>query len=278
MDTHISARQQVGDSANQRVARSEDRIKIQILFEDEQIVVVEKPSGVICNRAETVKVETLQDWIRPKLDYSQCGGQVDEESVEYFKQRDGLVHRLDKETTGVMVLAKTPSAFIELLRQFREREVKKTYVALTHGIWKVREGEICMPIGRRRDNRQRMGVVEDGRESVTEYRVMEEYTKWEFPRELKVDARGYTGFTMVEFRPKTGRMHQIRVHSRRLGHPLVGDEQYAGRKRSREDRKWCQRVMLHAASLELTHPKTKERMKWQNVGGVGEITKKYLLQ
>lgn len=251
---------------------------IPVLYEDSEIVVIEKPSGVICNRAETVRVETLQDWICPKLDYSHCGGQVDEQDCEYFKQRDGLVHRLDKETSGVMVLAKTPEAFIELLRQFREREVTKTYLALTHGIWKAKEGEISLPIGRRRDNRQRMGVVEDGRESVTQYKVIGEYQKGVFPKELVVEDRGYVGFSLVEFYPKTGRMHQIRVHARQFGHPLVGDEQYAGRKRSREDRKWVGRVMLHAASLELNHPTTKKRMKWESKGEIGEVVEKYLIK
>jgi len=93
-----------------------------------------------------------------------------------------------------------------------------------------------------------------------------------------VEDRGYVGFSLVEFYPKTGRMHQIRVHARQLGHPLVGDEQYAGRKRSREDRKWVGRVMLHAASLELNHPTTKKRMKWESKGEIGEVVEKYLIK
>lgn len=236
---------------------------IAILYEDQDIILIDKPVGVICNRAGTVKVETLQDWW--ESEYKVQGEwvevkEVSEEDEKYFRERSGLVHRLDKETSGVMIMAKTPVAFVELLRQFKEREVQKSYVALTHGIWKVKHGEISLPIGRRRDDRQKMGVVESGRESVTEYRVISEYKKWDFPRELRVEERGYTGFTLVEFRPKTGRMHQIRVHARHMGHPIVGDEQYGGRKRSREDRKWCGHVMLQAKTLELTHPITKERV------------------
>lgn len=241
---------------------------IVVLYEDDDIVVIDKPVGVICNRAETVKVETLQDWWESR--YKVQGErlkvkEISEEDENYFLERSGLVHRLDKETSGVMIMAKTAAAFVELLRQFKEREVQKSYVALTHGIWKVKHGEIALPIGRRRDDRQKMGVVESGRESVTGYRVISEYKKWEFPRELRVEERGYTGFTQVEFKPKTGRMHQIRVHSRHMGHPIVGDEQYGGRKRSREDRKWCGHVMLQAKTLELTHPITKERTMWSSL-------------
>ncbi|GAB4027014.1 MAG: hypothetical protein Fur0011_4060 [Candidatus Microgenomates bacterium] len=237
---------------------------IPILYEDEAVVVIDKPMGVICNRAESVKVETLQDWLLHKflVKRSYGGGQGEDE--KYFWERSGLVHRLDKETSGVMIMAKTVPSFVELLRQFREREVEKSYVALTHGIWKVKHGEISLPIGRRRDDRQKMGVVESGRESVTGYRVISEYKNWNFPQELRVEERGYTGFTQVEFRPKTGRMHQIRVHSRHMGHPIVGDAQYGGRKRSREDRKWCSHVMLVAKTLELTHPTTQERMRWES--------------
>lgn len=237
---------------------------IPILYEDDAIVVIDKPSGVVCNRAETVKEQTIQDWMDQR--YQIPDYRLQDDSGQYFVERSGLVHRLDKETSGVMILAKTPEAFVELLRQFRERLVHKTYLALTHGIWSAKQGEISLPIGRRRDNRQRMGVREDGRESVTAYTVRAEYHKYNFPQDLKVEERGYTGFSWVEFRPQTGRMHQIRVHARHVGHPVVGDEQYAGRKRSREDRKWVGRVMLQAQSLELAYPLTHERMRWEAKG------------
>lgn len=233
-------------------------MQIKIVYEDSEIVVVEKPSGVVVNRAETVKVPTMQDWMAeryPELWDNPQGG-------DYFVERLGMVHRLDKETSGLMIFAKSKNAFEELLRQFRERETEKKYSALTHGIWKVKEGVISLPIGRRRDNRQRMGVREDGRESETGYRVLREWSAIVAQKEMRVDTRGYQGFSLVEFSPKTGRMHQIRVHARHVGHPLVGDEQYAGRKRSREDRKWAGRVLLHACSLSIIHPDTKERMVW----------------
>ena len=227
---------------------------IPILYEDESVVVIDKPSGVICNRAETVMTETIQDWMDIRYQMQDLRFKNVDEDTRYFQERSGLVHRLDKETSGVMVLAKTPEAFIELLRQFREREVVKTYVALTHGIWKSKDGTISLPIGRRRDDRQKFGVREDGRESVTGYKVLSEWVSWKFPKELHVDDRGYSGFSLVQFMPKTGRTHQIRVHARFVGHPVVGDMQYAGRKRSREDRKWSKHVMLLARSIEFTRP------------------------
>jgi 23S rRNA pseudouridine1911/1915/1917 synthase len=249
-------------------------MEIPIIYEDAEIVVIDKPSGIICNRAETVQVPTLQDWMAAKLDLpivsQSISSKSDKQGFEeidyeaYFRNRYGLVHRLDKETSGVMVLAKTVESFVELLRQFREREVQKEYLALTHGLWQSREGEIALPIARRRDDRKKFGVREDGKESVTTYNVREEYKTWVFPKELRVDDRGYAGFSLVSFLPKTGRTHQIRVHARQVGHPLVGDMDYAGRKRSREDRKWAKRVMLQAEKLEFSHPKTKERVSFQS--------------
>lgn len=240
-------------------------MEIPVIFEDSEIVVIDKPSGIVCNRAETVKEETLQDWWDEKYKITNLkfsNSQIEDE--QYFNERSGLVHRLDRETSGVMVLAKTPSAFVSLLRQFKERGVQKTYVALTHGYWSTREGQINVPIARRRDDRKKMGVREDGRESVTNYEVVTEYTSWEFPKELKVDDRGYVGFSLVSFKPRTGRTHQIRVHAQQMGHPLVGDSDYAGRKRSREDRKWAHRVMLQAQKIEFEHPRNGKRIHFES--------------
>lgn len=256
-------------------------MNIPIIFEDNEIVVLDKPSGVVCNRAETVKVETLQDWFEEK--YKILSARVkpsqdvkDDQDIQglnpcktdeqYFYERSGLVHRLDRETSGVMVMAKTVAAFVSLLKQFKEHSVAKEYLALTHGYWEANEGEISLPIGRRRDDRKKFGVREDGRESVTGYEVITEYANWEFPKELKVDDRGYVGFSLVKFRPKTGRTHQIRVHAKQMGHPVVGDFDYAGRKRNREDRKWCSRVMLQAESIEFEHPRNGKRISFESKG------------
>jgi len=236
-------------------------MEIPIIFEDSEIVVIDKPSGIVCNRADTVQGETLQDWWEARYKISNLkfsNSQIEDE--KYFLERSGLVHRLDRETSGVMVMAKTVPAFVSLLQQFKSRGVQKQYMALTHGYWQAREGEISLPIGRRRDDRKKFGVREDGRESVTKYEVISEYTTWEFPKELKVDDRGYVGFSLVKFLPKTGRTHQIRVHAKQMGHPIVGDFDYAGRKRNREDRKWCNRVMLQAQRIEFEHPRNGKRI------------------
>lgn len=255
-------------------------MEIPVIFEDSEIVVIDKPSGVVCNRADTVETETLQDWFalrygipveKPQLRV--MGQEIDYDA--YFRERSGLVHRLDRETSGVMVMAKTVSAFVSLLKQFKERGVQKTYMALTHGYWSAQEGLISLPIGRRRDDRKKFGVREDGRESVTHYEVKAEYSTWEFPKELKVDDRGYVGFSLVEFKPRTGRTHQIRVHAKQLGHPIVGDFDYAGRKRNREDRKWCNRVLLQAERIEFEHPRNGKRVHFESNNKELESVLKY---
>lgn len=228
--------------------------KIEVLYEDEHVLVIDKPSGIVSNRATTVETETIQDWMDARYDIKH------QSYDDYYRERSGLVHRLDKETTGVMVLAKTEGSMLELMRQFKEREVEKRYIALTHGVWKVKTGTIERPIGRERRDRKKFGVRDDGKIAVTEYKVVREWRKVEFPPALGVDSRGYSGFSLVEFYPKSGRTHQIRVHSKHEGHPVVGDYIYAGRKRSREDRKWSERVMLSANVIEFTHPSSGERI------------------
>ena len=260
-------------------------MEIPIIFEDSEIVVIDKPAGIVCNRAITIQEETLQDWWDERYKISnlkfsnppagEAGSQIEDE--RYFMERSGLVHRLDRETSGVMAMAKTVEAFVSLLKQFKEHSIQKTYLALTHGYWDARAGQINLPIARRRDDRKKMGVREDGRESVTHYEVMTEYTSWEFPKELKVDDRGYVGFSLVAFKPKTGRTHQIRVHSQQMGHPLVGDMDYSGRKRSREDRKWCNRVMLQAERIEFEHPRNGRRVHFESKNRELQSALKYLI-
>lgn len=128
--------------------------------------------------------------------------------------------------------------------QFKNREVKKTYLALVHGDVLPPEGDINAPVGRLPWNRERFGILPEGKEAVTHY------------RKLQVVAHHVTGepVSLVELAPKTGRTHQIRVHMQYIRHPLIGDMAYAGRKTSRTDRTWVTRVMLHAWKLSCTHP------------------------
>ena len=241
-------------------------MELPIIYEDDDLLVVCKPVGVVVNRAKTVKGETVQDWMMKRMGWSEPDGELVQWGDEgwdwevYFKERMGVVHRLDKDTSGVLVLAKTVTAFESLLEQFKYRKVKKIYLALTHGVWKSREGVINLPLGRLRYDFRKVGVQVEGRASRTEYRVVEEFRDWRLPEE--VDELKYQAFSLVEFYPSTGRTHQIRVHAKHVGHPVVGDLVYGGRKLAREDRKWTGRMMLHAAKLSLKHPVTEEELEF----------------
>jgi 23S rRNA pseudouridine1911/1915/1917 synthase len=153
---------------------------------------------------------------------------------------------LDKETSGVLVIAKNPSSFVKLQEQFKERTVKKTYQALAHGRLTPRKGEIKVPVGRLPWNRSRFGIMPGGRESVTIYDV-QEYYQYSKNKEI---------LSFVELYPQSGRTHQIRVHLKYLGHPIFSDELYGGRKTVRDDRKLLSRLFLHAAKISFTHPTT----------------------
>lgn len=201
---------------------------IPILFEDKFLLVIDKPAGVVVNRSETSGGETIQEWAESKM--------------------TNIVHRLDKETSGCLIIAKSPEAFIELQRQFKAREVEKEYVALVHGRVEPKEGIIRVPLARSRYDRKKFAVVPGGRISETGFRIESRFTFHGLP------------FTLLRLFPKTGRTHQIRVHLKYFGHPIVSDDTYAGKDRAREDRIWCPRMFLHAARLRFTHPETKKKV------------------
>jgi 23S rRNA pseudouridine1911/1915/1917 synthase len=215
------------------------------------------------NRAETTRHEmTVQDWMEEKYRIRDEAGitkktaqeagqeQAWDPEVEFYK-RGGVVHRLDKETSGILLLAKNPQAFAELQRQFKERIVQKVYLALAHGKVVPREGEISVPVGRLPWNRKQFGIVPGGRESVTTYKVLEYYKNRGGLKEI---------LSLVELYPHTGRTHQIRVHMKYIGHPLFADFLYAGRKTSRDDRRVLERVFLHAAKISFLHPRSGEQL------------------
>ena len=204
-----------------------------IIYEDSSFFVVEKPTGWITNEADTTTTQSvLQTWIRTNHQ-----SQV----TNHPEFRDGIVHRLDKETSGILLVAKTKEAFTKLQEEFKDREVQKTYTALLHGRVE-REGKVDVPIGRLPWRRDRFGVLNGGRESVTLYKV------------LKFYPGNNAGHSLVKFYPKTGRTHQIRVHAKHIGHAVVADEFYAGRKTARNDRIWCPRLFLHASGIKFIHP------------------------
>lgn len=226
-----------------------------IVFEDEYFLVLNKPAGMVVNRADTVKGKvTLQDWIEERLKVQGSRFKVEEESD--FIRRSGIVHRIDKETSGLILVAKDESTFYDLQKQFKEGSVEKAYIGLCHGKVQSREGEINVPVGRLPWDRKKFGVVPLGRESRTLYKVLEYKT-------LKIDRREEI-LSLLELYPKTGRTHQIRVHLRYVGHPIFADALYAGRKNIRTDRKLLSRQFLHAAKMSFTHPKTGERLTFES--------------
>lgn len=225
-----------------------------ILHEDGSLLVLDKPAGVTVNRSETtIHHETLQDWVEKYLTlpaYSPPEKKAGRDGVydpkDAFYQRAGIVHRLDKETSGIILIAKNPEAFLSLQAQFKERTVKKVYHALAHGRIIPAEGEIKAPVGRLPWNRKQFGIVAGGREAVTKYSILGYYRK-----------KGEQ-VSLVELYPETGRTHQIRVHLKYIGHPIYSDFLYGGRKTARNDRKGLSRVFLHAAKISFIHPNSGE--------------------
>jgi len=215
-----------------------------IIYEDRELMVIDKPPGWVVNNAESVKGETIQEWLAANFQFppKQSGS---EQAFSDFWLRKGIVHRLDKETSGVLLAAKTEKAFRDLQRQFKERKVEKTYLALVHGKVEPGEGEIKIFVGRLPWNRERFGVIPGGRESLTLYKAIKQYYNKTIKNEF---------YALVEFYPRTGRTHQIRIHAKYLGHPIVSDKFYAGRKTARNDRKWCPRLFLHASGIRFKHP------------------------
>lgn len=198
-----------------------------VIYEDDNILVLEKPWGMVVNKADTTdNVVTLQAWVEKYLKLTDLG----------IGGRAGIVHRLDKDTSGVIVVAKTEEAFYNLQAQFKNREVIKKYTALVHGKVVPESGVINAPIDRNPFNRERFGIFPGGREAITEYKTIQNFGD---------------KFTLLELTPHTGRTHQIRVHMKHLGYPIVSDEFYAGRKQYREDSKWCPRQFLHASYLKI---------------------------
>lgn len=218
---------------------------IPILFEDDALLVINKPPGLVVNRAQTVKGETVQDWVEKKLKIKNLNLKIAEKDQDFFN-RAGIVHRIDKETSGILLIAKTPEAFRELQRQFKERIVKKTYLAIVHGKLVPEEGAIRAPVGRLPWNRERFGIVPGGKEATTKYKLITYHLSLITNEEL----------SLVELYPETGRTHQIRVHLKYINYPILGDYLYAGRKTSRADRVWAPRVMLHAWKVSFRHPTT----------------------
>ncbi len=227
-------------------------MNIPVVFQDQYLMVVDKPAGLVVDPSATQTEPTLADILTADFNI-----QV---------ERGGIVHRLDKDTSGLLLVAKTPEMLEQLQAQFKERSVKKEYLALVHGHM-IEGGVVEGAIGRNPGNREKFIVLEDGKEASTAYQPEMRYqlseqkmseffegfnkTQWK-----KLERSHYGLFTLVRCKPLTGRTHQIRVHLKHIGFPLVGDSKYAGRKTSRLDGRMIKRQFLHAAKLEFLHPET----------------------
>lgn len=223
-------------------------MNIKIIFEDDDFIVIEKPSGIVVNKAESAKDETVQDWAEKKLQIQNSEFRIQNEAQsleEEFVSRGGVVHRLDKETSGILLIAKNPKSFENLKNQFKNRQIEKEYIALSHGEIKPKEGIIDAPVGRLPYNRTRFGVLAGGRDAVTKYKVI---TIYRLPSTNEM-------LTYLELFPKSGRTHQIRVHLKHINHPIFADPLYAGRKVSRNDRKYLPRLFLHASKITFKNMK-----------------------
>ncbi len=227
-------------------------LKPQIIFEDESLLVLNKPAGMVVNRSETTKgKETVQDWIKEKIAFRKLKERTVNPHLKDFYGRLGIVHRLDKETSGLLLVAKTFKVFKDLQAQFKKRKVKKKYLALVHGQVQPQEGVIEVSISRSPFDRKKFGVFLKGKPSKTKYKVLDSFQS------------PLGKFSLLELIPKTGRTHQIRVHLKFLGYPIVADERYAGRKRSRKDRLYCPRHFLHASYLSFIHPQSGKKMEFR---------------
>jgi 23S rRNA pseudouridine1911/1915/1917 synthase len=236
-----------------------------IIFEYTDLLVLDKPAGMVVDKSETQVEGTVEEWLEKRLQVTGGRGQL---------ARAGIVHRLDKDTSGLLLVAKTQAALENLQSQFKERTTKKEYLALVHGIIE-KAGVIEGGIGRNPGNREKFVVIEEGKEAVTEYeplerlafrveRIVEIFSDFSKIKLRKLDAIRYYNYTLVKAKPHTGRTHQIRVHLKYIGFPIVADEKYAGRKTYRLDKRWCPRQFLHAAKIGFKHPVSGEWMEFES--------------
>lgn len=205
-------------------------IEIRVVFEDADLLIVDKPAGLVVHPAPGHWDGTLVNALLARSGGGEFGGIAG-------VQRPGIVHRLDRDTSGLLMVAKHDAAQTSLMAQLKARRVKKAYLALVHGTVAAAVGRIEAPLGRDPRNRQRIAVVTDGRPAVTGYRVRERFHEW----------------TLLECDLVTGRTHQLRVHLDAIGHPVAGDRVY-GTGTSRRGPAGLERLFLHAWRIELTSP------------------------
>ncbi|MBQ6408031.1 MAG: RluA family pseudouridine synthase [Butyrivibrio sp.] len=208
-------------------------IPLDIIYEDADVIVVNKPKNMVVHPAAGHYTDTLVNAImyHCKDNLSGINGVL----------RPGIVHRIDKDTTGSVIICKNDNAHREIAAQLKEHSINRVYHAICYGIIREDEGDVDAPIGRSSSDRKKMAVVPGGKEAFTHYKVLKRFEE--------------DGFTYIECRLKTGRTHQIRVHMAHIGHPLLGDEVYAS---SRKPKFNTNGQCLHAKTLGFIHPVSKE--------------------
>ncbi len=215
-----------------------------IPYEDPYLLVVDKPAGVVTHPAKGHDSGTL---VHGLLAHQIAGGA--------HPHRPGIVHRLDKDTSGLLIVAKDEETHRLLVRMMAAHEVNRTYLALVHGLFETREGTVEAPVARDSRMRQRMAVSHGGREAVTHFRVLKSWTDRARGAAVTPGAAGAQGgFSLLEVQLETGRTHQIRVHLAAIGHPVAGDRVYG----QRRDTFAIGRQFLHSARLNFHHPRTDE--------------------
>ena len=231
--TKLGDKLQVEEVVAKEIELKAEDIPIEIIYEDSDIIVVNKPKGMVVHPANGNPDGTLVNAIMNicKDSLSGIGGEI----------RPGIVHRIDKDTSGLLIIAKNDKAHINLSEQIKNREITKRYVALVRGNIKENNATIDMPIGRSDKDRKKMAVRKDGKNAVTHFDVIKKYN----------------GYTYLSLKIDTGRTHQIRVHLAEIGYPIVGDMVYSNGRNPFG----VEGQMLHAKSLEFKHPVTGKIMK-----------------
>jgi 23S rRNA pseudouridine1911/1915/1917 synthase len=213
-----------------------EKIPLEVLYSDSHLAIIEKPAGLVVHPGAGRRHHTLINALLYRFpDLKEIGPE----------ERPGIVHRLDKDTSGLMVVARSQKAYELLQQQFRKKEVEKTYLGLVRGRMPAKKGKISWPLGRHVKHGERISVrTKKPREAETYYSVQKEYEE----------------FSLLEIKPITGRTHQIRVHLAASGHPLAGDTLYGGRK----SKPSIPRLFLHASCLSFIHPETKKRVEFSS--------------
>ncbi len=227
---------------------------LNVVFEDEYLMVIDKPAGLVVDKSETQQEGTLENILADQYGITAT--------------RSGIVHRLDKDTSGLLLIAKSDEILEKLQAQFKDRSVKKEYLALVHGLI-TEDGRVVGGVMRNPGKTHKFMVKDDGKEAETDYKPEKIYkfslegfnevfgslTKQD---KRKLQQKNYDSFTLVRCFPKTGRTHQIRVHLKHIHHPIVGDKTYAGRSYEKFDLMWVRRQFLHAAKISFIHPVTNQ--------------------